>query len=88
MGRTELEMAFRDAGVGGDLAIALAADMDEPSNDDNNVADDGGRVAGRLRRGARLTPVPDPEALWGTPTLVADADVCGGFGDLCGRRVA
>ena len=89
MGKTELEMAFRGAGVGGDLSIALAADLAGARNDGIDVAtDDGGLVPPRLRRRTRLDLVTDLEGPWGMPALVADADVCGGFGDLCGRRVA
>ena len=89
MGRAALEMALRQAGVDRNLLTALAADLAEGRQGhvglDEDVDHMGGPGPSRRPRSVSGT---DFEAHWGLPTLVADADVCGGFGDLCGRRVA
>lgn len=89
MGRAALELALRDAGVGGHLAIALSADLAEAQGGDLDMTDEAGqRLQARGYRGARAMRDLEPEPAWDMPSLVADADLCDGFGDLCGRRVA
>jgi hypothetical protein len=67
MGRTAIESALREAGVGGNLAIALAADLD-----------DSGRVDAALVLVARAIEalaegsVPDPRA-----SRLDDAELAG-----------
>lgn len=89
MGRAALEWALRDAGVGSHLAIALSADLAEAQGGDFDMVDEvGQRLQVREFRGARAMRDLEPEPGWDMPSLVADADICDGFGDLCGRRVA
>lgn len=89
MGRAALELALRDAGVGGHLAIALSADLAEARGGDIDIAEEAGQLfQARGFREARAMRDLEPEPGWDMPFLVADADLCDGFGDLCGRRVA
>lgn len=89
MGRSAIQLALRAAGVGGDLSIALAADLDESWEASGTPSDEGsGSNFGRGRIEPAAHGHAEVEASWELPFLVADADVCGGFGDLCGRRVA
>ncbi len=89
MGRTELEMVFRNAGVGVDRSIALSEEL----------SDFGGGDGEPLESPNPLEFAPllleawefDGQALDGIvriPAAVADADVRGDLGDMCGRRVA
>jgi hypothetical protein len=89
MGRTELEMTFRNAGCGGDRSIALSEELSDMWGGDDELAE--GRhpsaFAPRLLEAWEL----DGRALDGIfriPAAVADADVRGDLGDMCGRRVA
>lgn len=89
MGRAALEMALRQAGVDRNLLTALAADLAEGRHDHPDLDEDVEHLgAPGPSRQPRSLSETDFEAHWGPPTVVADADVCGGFGDLCGRRVA
>lgn len=89
MGEQELQWALRGAGVEGNLSIALAADLAEARDSDIGAAHEASphAQAGGYREGW-ATDRADLEDRWDMPPLVADADLCGGFGDLCGRRVA
>lgn len=89
MGRAAIQLALRAAGVGGDLSIALAADLDgsfEPGGSSDDEGGNGHNVPRCMEPSGR--PADGLEEPWELSFLVADADVCGGFGDLCGRRVA
>jgi hypothetical protein len=86
MGRTELEMAFRDAGVGGDRSIALSEELSDVWDGDEVVAPLPSAFPPRLLDAWEF----DDQALLGIFRIpaVADADVRGDLGDMCGRRVA
>ena len=85
MGKAAIQSALRAAGVGGDLSVALAVDLNEGGD---VPGDDGAYVNAQRRIDAAARTGAGIEVSWDLPFLVADADVCGGFGDLCGRRVA
>jgi hypothetical protein len=89
MGRVGLEIALRQAGVGRNLSIALAADLAGGRAGDVDLDEEVDIANGTSPESRpRLVGGTDLEERWGLPALAADADVCGGFGDLCGRRVA
>lgn len=89
MGRTALEMALRDAGVGVDVSIALAAELSEVWAGDGDTVEDGQAPAFALHLlEAWEVDAVDHDRDWHLPAAVDDANVGGASGDLCGRRVA
>jgi hypothetical protein len=86
MGRTELEMAFREVGVGGDRSIALSEELSEVWDADEVAVTAQSGFALRLLQAWEA----DDQALPGLFLIpaVADANVRGDLGDMCGRRVA
>jgi hypothetical protein len=88
MDRIAMELALRDAGVGGDAAIGLAAELTDVwaagDAEEDEVAFD---FAGQL------ADIWTPHGSAGERSrrfvvVAADADVAGCLGDMCGRRVA
>jgi hypothetical protein len=88
MDRTGLEMALREAGLGGDRSIALAAElMDESAGPGEEAEESQVRSLGRHLEAWQLIR-PELDCDWDGPIAVADADARGDLGDMCGRRVA
>jgi hypothetical protein len=86
--RIALEMALRDAGVGGDLSIALAAELAHAWAEADGIADALASAFRRPLQDALGLPDPDAETERCLPALAADADTAGDLGELRGRRVA
>jgi hypothetical protein len=86
MGKTELEMAFRNAGVAGNRSIALSEEISDRWEGDEGVGAPPSAVPPRLLEAWEF----DEQELPGIFLLpaVADADARGDLGDMCGRRVA
>jgi len=86
MGRTELEMAFRNAGVGGVRSVTLSEELSDAWDGDEGVV---APPSGLRPRHLEVWEFDDQElpGIFRIPA-VADADARGDLGDMCGRRVA